>query len=272
MGVLAQNDVNGPRLAGLINLPTDVRVILEVEYRQRPECVILAAGQRENPWEVTAIHPETASADVRSGGKRWTVQMPAVTNLPVNGLEFNALPMSFVIRRYGELLGRTVLASSNLPKQCAPISLRVNSKAEAAQGVEKALRDQSVLTVLDGARFVLVGPASEADNLKPGSPLPSLASTNAATKPFDSPMIPAGMVDFRGVDLWGVAQLYCAYTGQKLEANGAVAHGPPVFFVTQTGMTPAEVTYALERLIRLQGFKPVPGTATNSVRIVPVKQ
>jgi hypothetical protein len=270
--VLAQNDLKGPRLEGLINLPTDVRAILQAEYSRRRECVILAAGQRDGPREVTAIHPETASAEVRSEGRLWTVRMPAVTNLPVNGLEFNAVPMSFVMRLYGQLLGRTVLSSPNLPQQCAPISLRVNSKAEAAQGLEKALRDQSVLTVLDGARFVLVGPVSEADSLKPGSPPSSGASTNAAARSSDSEVIPPGMIDFRGVDLRSVAELYCAYAGQRLEANGAPPHGSPVFIFVETALTHAEATYALEKLIRLHGFKGVPATTTNSVRFVPVKE
>ena len=278
-----------PRLAGIVALPDFKRVVFESspDPRSGPWPCIFAEGQRDGELEVLAIDPESRSLKCLNSGKGLTLTLkpPLEKDSPKPTIYLEDTPLLAVVLLYGELLGRTVLQSPLVPTvtqftlQGAP-----TNRAETAKLLEKAFRENEIVTIPDGEKFVLLVSKSQAAKARPRSPAsgqPPLISgasgtngSGAQQKPATqaSEIIPPGMIDFRGADLNQVMQLYAELLGGKADRsqfpvrlqrkfpNDNQFRLYPVYLLTRTSISKEEAIYAVETLTSWYGVKFEPAT------------
>jgi len=274
-----------PRLTGIVALPDFKRVVFESspDVHSGPWPCIYAEGQRDRDVEFLAIDPDSWTLKMRNSGKDLTLTLipPLEKDSPKPNIYLEDTPLLAAVLLYGELLGRTVLQSPLVPTvsrftlQGAP-----TNRNEAAKLLEKLFRENEIVTIPDGEKFVLLVSKSQAAKVKPHSPAssnPQLISRAAGTngsaveqRPATqavSEIIPPGMIDFRGADLNPVMQLYAELLGGKVDRsqfplrlqrkfpNDDQFRQHPVYLLTQTAISKEEAIYAVETLTSWYGVK-----------------
>jgi hypothetical protein len=114
--------------------------------------------------------------------------------------------------------------------------------------LQKALAERGVAIISDGDKFVMVVPADRAPTVKPYS---------QDLKPDkDTAEIPAHAVNFAGVDIDQVADVYCRLNNRKLDASVPFPHleRHDITFTNVQMLSKAEIIYALDTLIEWSGF------------------
>jgi len=271
--VRAQNSSDAIKVVGIVDLPNYRRALLHRFDRRTPfgEYVILMEGERQNDLTVIDIKPEERTVKISlSRGADLALKMG---ELPpqVNGtaekktVELREISLHPMLDLYSQFSGRIILRHPQLSVQNFTLSAAPVNQAEAATVLEKALAEREIVSIKDGDKFLMVVPKPEEKNVHPTSaelqqPVEVSAGKAAekGNKQGDSEIIPAGIIDFRKMDLANVAAFYALLTNAEPDReNPTSIRGEQIIFTTRTAVTKSEAKYALDTLFAWQGFKAV---------------
>ncbi len=190
-----------------------------------------------------------------------TAPSRSAVNPPPPALVLNNAQFSTVLKLYAELTRRTVLSPLQLPNATFSLQISPENGSAAAKEIEKALRAQAIATVNDGDKFVMVIPAAQLSSTHPHSPQPTAAAP--------AELIPAGTINFMGLNSAAVARIYSELMGRKFDAATSARLEGTIILRTQTPLSKAECLYALDTLFEWQGIKMVP-VGLDLIRAVPI--
>lgn len=255
-----------PRLVGIVSLAARPCAVLEVTYLRHSSAkwFILSEWQRDEDVLVARIAPEKGSVEVAwQGTNSTTVRLNDTTNLPVPGIVLEDAGITAVLQLFAQFTNRTLLRWPYLP--ATSFSLRASAKDQAgsAQVLAQALVAEGLSIILDGEKFLMIVPKSEAAKVKPHAPL-ARASAGSGTKTqaatpgsggIGQEPLPPGMIDFRGADVSQVADIYAMMLGRKLDHSERPPAGGTISMTTQTPLTKEEALYAIETSLLWSGIK-----------------
>jgi hypothetical protein len=270
------------RLSGIINLPNRKQIVLESRespslsfiLREKERCSVPTLSRTEpGSVEVIEIDPQHGTAKLKIDGADTPLSLSlSDTNSlsqPVNGIAFNQTSPSLVLTLYQSFLGRTILRPSSLAAFKVSLNETVTTQQEAARVLENALARNGVATILDGDKFVRVVPNSMAASMKPR---PGVDQTKIlpGQGSGDQESIPPGFIDFRNAAIEQILPIYAALAGRKLDTSLPLLSGPTISMKSETALTKAEASYALETLFLWAGVEIVPGEP-GLVKAVPAR-
>jgi hypothetical protein len=277
---------------------------LDIAQGSSGQAILLAEGQREGNIEVREIHAEngTVTLNVQGADGPVTLSLPDLPNRVERsfaGIALENSELNTVLRLYQDFVGRTVLQSPFLPVTTFTLKASAADQHDAALVLEKAFAEKEIVTIPDGVKFILVVPKSQVATANAhssqivSSPSTSQARTNAADSSTalaasSSPpprrlpsnpaadLIPAGVIDLRGVEVREVVKLYAELIGSNFDRRQSMPPGNhrPVVLLSQTPLTKAELVYALDTLLSWQEIKVVPssGGLMKAVRLSEAEQ
>lgn len=169
---------------------------------------------------------------------------------------------------YSGLTERTVLQYPALPNAILTINLATTNRTEIARAIETAAATNGITLMPDGEKFVLVAPKFAANRLNPQAAKIPLAGTNDPT----ARIFPRHSINWTAVRLTQALPIYAEILGQKLDSSRLPPQiaGREISFVSQTALTKAELSYALETLFGWNEIKLVPA-GDGLVRAEPVE-
>jgi len=258
-----------PRLAGFVSLADRPCVVLEVAVPRHATAslLILSEGQREGDVEVTRIAPDKGSVELRlQGTSSTTVRLQNATNLPVPGIVFEDVGINAVLQLFAQFTNRSLLRWPHLPPTSFSLRSSAKDPAGASRVLAQALVAEKLSIIPDGDKFLMIVPESETARVRPHAPSVKGSPETETKTPAATPdsgaggqeIIAPGMIDFRGADLWQVADVYSLLVGRKLDLSERPQISGIISIRTQTRITKEDAIYALETLLHWSGINLVP--------------
>jgi hypothetical protein len=182
-------------------------------------------------------------------------------------IAFTNAPLELVLDFYAKLTGRTVLMGT-LPQVNLTVKASAKSREEAIQVLNDALKQQTIIAVPDGDKFVWV---------IMGSYKKRFESLAARITPVSERFPTAKLLvanNHADVEInWTVSSeaavnFYAILVGTKSNLANSPFGGFIIILKTQTPLTRAEAIHALDILFALNGKQAVPSD-NNSVKLVP---
>lgn len=253
-----------PRLAGMVNIGKIKWAMMIVPPSapfNRENFYLLSEQQRQEQIEVLEILPKIGTVRVNvypeAHGVRLSLTNRAETfgqTIARSGLLLEQVSLEQVLGLYAKFSERTVLRSPKLKERSFNLQSAAESPAAAAKAISEALKDQGMVTILDGQKFVIVAPESQAASIKPRS-----AEIKPST-PSESEVLAPDTINFRGVDLNQVLAVYAELRDCKFDPTVSRPYIPAgvIHIRTQTALTRAELVYAFDTLLAWNGVKMVP--------------
>jgi hypothetical protein len=255
----AQTNALAPRLTGIVSLSGTNTAWLDItdddHFRPRHVSYSLSAGQSERDLEIVRIQPDEGLVEGRYFGTNFSLifggagtsshkeKKPAPISIRTREASWGQ-----VVSVYQRLMHRSALYHVGLAGLRFTMDISTTNSAEACRLLGEEFRKQGVATVLDGTKFFQLVFEPQVPSVKPGS---ANLSTNSPA------LVPAGMIDFRGVEAIHVAMAYGHIVGLEFERFSqfgvSMGHAPIVFY-SQTPLNREEAAYALETLLRLDGL------------------
>ena len=262
-----------PRLMGILNLSGTNLALLEVSApgRARSE-LALTAGQRNGDVEVLEIDEAAGNVKLKNSGKVSDLTLDAdgeagtLVEPSSGGEKAGQLkePVRFrlqkagppqILHLYQEVAGRSLLRPERLPDfQLSLRSKDIVTAADFLKGVERALAEKGIIIRPDGEKFAIAA-AQDADFQKITPQARQLTerlgkSHGKSSTEAPEELLPAGIIDFRAVDLNQALAIYQELTGRT------VLWAPPLpcstmILRTQTTLTRSEVIYAFNAVLAL---------------------
>lgn len=271
----AGEDKASAKLIGMVNIPGYKLALAQVpdDIPGHEQIFSLKEGQRLGPLEVINIDPLKGAvhAKVYGTNQEWKlkeVPVPGVTGVVLEDVELDAL-----LPLYAEMADRTVLHAA-LPKISVTINFPSTNRASVSSALTNALKQNGILAVLDGEKFVIVVPESLASKVKPhSSEIKSVSNTLPPAKNSQSGnTIPAGAIDFPGIPLPLLLPIYSELAGAKgVEPDADPKDMAKVFSLkTQNSMSNEEVIYALDTILALGDIKLV-RTTENKIKVTKIQ-
>ena len=275
-GVTVAEDSVQTRLAGILKVEGwQVAILEDPSFRQAVGGQLAQReGQKDGKFEMVRIQAENGLVQLRLGGEKelHTLKLQAagcLTNQAADGLVLEGASLRTVLNFLGEFSERTILAHPSLPEVKFSVSRQVTNRAEAAQILTAALLEKQILTVLDGEKFLLVGPKAKLPTLIPRSNHAQPSATAVETE-----LIPRGSIVFTAATIPQVSMICAEFLGSKLDRESPI---PPasgtdgrIFLIMQNALTKVECSYALETVLGWHGIKLVP-SGTGLVKAVPTE-
>ena len=168
-----------------------------------------------------------------------------------------------VLVLYGALLDRTILCHPALKQSAVSLEFLTRDKNAAAIALRRALNKRGITTLSVADKFEAVFPADQARAAKS-----AIVAFQSATGPQSNQPIPSGMLQLRGLDLPQALDLYGELVGRNLIQGDRLA-GSPIFLISQTRLSRAEVVFAFDVLFSWQRLKVV-FVGENAFRVVPM--
>ncbi|MDB6063825.1 MAG: hypothetical protein JWR26_33 [Pedosphaera sp.] len=271
--VAAQTLPTPTRLAGIINLPDEKVAILETHDHGSSiaEWMFLQEGERQSLIEVFQIDPEAGTVKLAQGGTNLVLNLgratdPAKADAASNRLniELEKVETRQVLELYAQLKGRSVL-HPELFLSSFDLKIAAKDRTEAAEAIEKALKDQGIATRLDGEKFVLVAPNRQMPTDTTNSPVSVLPAKGSAPQ---GKAIPPGNINFISIDVPQILQIYAHSVGRKLVPTKLPGWGL-ISFRSQTPLSVEEAIHALDTLLKWNGLKMVP-VGDDSIKAVSI--
>jgi hypothetical protein len=267
MSLRAEREPQPMRLAGIIDLPGMKRAMFGRTAASRTwEEGVLAEGQRDGDVEVLNINAKNRTVTINRAGTKAELSFEPS---PLNQftLDLQTASLDQVLNVYGELAGRTVLRTPDCSNIAITLSAAPTNALDAARILEAAFLENSIVTIPDGKKFVMMLLKTQSTLFKPDSPAVQVPATNSsptsitnATAPGEQ-LLPPGMIDIRGADINAVLVLCAELKGHTLDRSeplGCDFKG--VVLKTQTPLTREEAIYAVEKVLAFQGIKLVPSS------------
>ena len=258
-----------PRLAGIVSVWGRQQALLA--FTASPPYpaprMMLSEGQREDNIQVDQIEPDKGSVKLTlDGSGAVTVRLRNTTNAPVPGIVLEDVDLNVVLELFANCTNRSLLRWPSLPELSFNVSAAVKDKYDAARVLAQSLTAKGLSIIPDGEKFLMIVPESKAASVKPHAPSTGTATASgaeshagpilAAGPPQE--LLPAGTVDWHGIELSRVAEVCSTFMGRKFDQNERVPVYGLIYFRTVTPLTKVEVTYALETLLLWNGVKLVP--------------
>ncbi len=263
-------------MTGIVDLPTNKSAILEFRDRRfsTSEWAILREGQRQGDLEIVAIDPLARSVQITRSGTREPVVLKMKQGDKTSGIGNEKVTFMLqdtdvraVTALYGNLCGRTVLRSPLLSEEVFTIKASPADHKEAVDALERLFAQNEIAIIKDGEKFVMMVARSEAKKVRPrSSELKSARSVSNKEPPGTNDTnsvaqtIPAGMIDFRTMDIDSILHFYSELINAKPDFPQPIrTRSKGISFQTQTPLTLEEAAYAIETLFNWEGYKPVRG-------------
>ena len=201
----------------------------------------------------------------------------SLTNAPLRGAELAPLngqetvapgminlggaDLNQVLEIYAALSQRTVLRPATLPAPTIKLKTQCPlTRQEVVYAIATVLALNGICLVDDGAKFVQAVPMAQRKEVMTGAPKPEPGAE----------LMPAGSIDFSGVDL-NQALAFYADMRQRTILHPATLPRPTVSLKTQCALTREEAIYALAKVFELDGICLVDDGA-KFVQVVPMAQ
>jgi hypothetical protein len=218
---------------------------------------VLPAGWRETPLAAALafIKSPPAREDSLSETNLQPVAMP----------DYRALPLDQWLDIYSELSSRTILRPAFLPNVAIHsrhlIPQRRLTKEEAVYVLSVTLVMNGVAVVEDGEKFVQVVQLPRLPRVQAKAPKPESGARTG--DPEKLPKFRPGFSDdVSRPNVGNLISFHSGLTGRSTEAAAPIG-ALPVYFVMSNPLTAAELTYAVETTLALNGLKIVPGDGDN---------
>jgi hypothetical protein len=273
---LAQREAAEVTLTGIVTLPGMRRAFLVANPDGRDRADLdLAEGQSRDGVEVMEIKSRAGVVKVglEMGFKNLALHPNAETNAPliaptnrVPSIQFANADINLAFRLYGELAHRTILHPAFV-KRTVSMDVFAKTADEAVRALEWAFKQDGLVVIPDGDKFVMIVPKERAAmavpqsaKLKSRPPQPlTLYSGNALKGEGHVPDMNAGEINFPSVDLESAVLVYSVMMGRDIDHRHKFPTGHAnISLLTQTPLTKTEALYALETLFGWEGIKVVP--------------
>jgi hypothetical protein len=224
-------------------------------------------------WQKSALAVQLVR--IKSPPKREVTNKEAASaSMPAGTIDFRNAGIDQVIAIYSNLRHRTVLRPRRLSAPGITLVSQTSlSREEAIYAMNVVLALNGVAVVDDGENFVQVVPIEEAELVKPRAPQPQ--ATEPLIAPEQVPVFVSGWLPLRpsvrprtgevanpltpppapppqpGVD--ELVAYYAKLKGQK--ASASAFHQQLVSFKAESSLTKAELLYAIETTLALDGLK-----------------
>lgn len=179
-------------------------------------------------------------------------------------VQMSNAPIAEVIKLYGNLTDRTVLAHPYLPTPSVSLQLSGTNRAEAVRIVTDLLETNGIHVVLDGTKFVLLIPVALKNVIQPHSedikPAPA-----SVTKNSDD----TGLIDLRQCSTKLMVDFYAAVLNCKVDPASAFPDFPPAITLFSKPLTREEAAYAVKTLLEWHNVRVV-RIAPNLIRAEPI--
>ncbi|WP_150107359.1 hypothetical protein [Pedosphaera parvula] len=259
------------KLTGIINMPDYKSALLEItDTIDHTETTILTEGQAESfspklRLEIIQVNPvkRTAKLNLTANQTNSIITLAldneTKSSADAPAIQFRNADLNQVLRLYAKFSNRTVLHPP-LPSIEMSCNANATNETDAAEALAKALNKNGYTNILDGTKFVMVLRSDRASmahprsaEIKSSAPAPDPPSTRTN-------IIPAGEINFPGVDPYQVAHIYAELIGgRKFDFNTRFPHYVDlIHFVSQTPLSKEEVIYALDTLFAWQNIKLIP--------------
>jgi hypothetical protein len=284
------NVLAAAKLQGIVNLSGHAQAFFEISSPQGPPSGhILGAGEREGDVEVLQINEEAGTVKIRKaeGTAELTFDNEAGTlvstapDATVGGqtkppmrfrLQKASLSQIFIL--YQTITGRSLLRPATFPKY--DLTLRSNGTVttdDFIAAVERVLGEKEIHFQPDGEKFVIVGRDGDLARITPqlremaeqigatrgtnsSGRRPSARALSAGTG-LEEGLLPAGFIDFRGVDLNQVLVIFQDFANRTLLRDSALASQQFVFR-SYTPLKSSEAIYAFLAMLALNGIEIAP--------------
>ena len=267
----AEQDI---RLVGIINLPTFKKVVV-LQDSKHPQGSILGERKREGEIEVLAISPAELSAtlivhtnrDVKLTMEGEKLEPGSATpTIILQNVHFRS-----VLEIYQMFCHRTLLEHPKLSNRLFTFRSSATNEAGAVADLQKAFAEKDIVIVPDGEKFVMIAPKSVASGLEPRSTQENPNDSNGDQ--HNEEMIPPGVVDFRGADMYQVLELYGMLAGHNLDRSSRLPPHEPngFFFKNQTPLSKKETIYALKTLVNWHGLNVITQSDGSITGVLPPK-
>jgi hypothetical protein len=152
---------------------------------------------------------------------------------------------------YGSMTRQTVLLHPAIPR-LAPLTNSAEGDTNAALAAIKSVVAKNGIELLPlGEKFTLAVPTDWSN-----SPEAAAIARIKLRKSSETELIPAGMIDFRGLQLEQLIPIYGDLRNRTI-LRSAMLSSPAFVFRTQSPLTKDEASYALEVLLALHGIATV---------------
>jgi len=252
---LAQCNDSVLKLTGIISLPDFKLALLESPSSPRGEGMInLGEGERRGKIEVLTINDEAGRVEVVDGGKKATLKLDDAAlkagETARSNLRLSNANLQQVLDAYARISGRTVLQHPALKATALSLDASAKTRSEVAAALKKLFQQHSIVSIPDGAKFVIIIPAQLINTV-------AAQPSGIVPKTADNTQIHSGTIYFENADLSQVLAIYGRLVGRKLvKAEGL--RSATIRLWTVNNLTATEAAYALETLFRWNGVKVVP--------------
>ena len=260
------------KLVGLSTVPEARCAFLLVLEANRPTLgeVVLAEGKSNGALELVAIDDQTMTAKIRNGGKESVLSfskfavtdeapiLPATRAISSNAgkkdcfFTFQNVPVTQVLDFYAQLTGRTILRPTMLPVGLINAQGHNLDRGEAVRMLEQTFTNSHLQVVPQGEKFIVV--------LSANLPLPAAAlwkarKTAGAEKQRQvSTSVKMGAINFIHVPSSQALSFYGKLAERKVEQAPNLP-SIPITLKTATSLSLAEVLYAFETVLLLNGIQ-----------------
>jgi hypothetical protein len=247
-----------------------MRIVLEndllnkgVELVPLGEVIVMAV---ESGWKGSPIANYISTIKMRStaaprSASKVGDEKPAEEPIPARTIDFRGADINQFLDLYAMLLNRNLLRSSQITSSTFKIRTQTPfTKSAVIYLLEVALALNGIASVEDGTNFVQIVPISRIANLKLQAPQRRPDDSLLDPKTFRDvdhtrPFVPGkGAQTASHGTVNDMIAYYAELTGRTAMPTGKV-NGVPANFRAQTPLTKAELLYALETTLALNGLK-----------------
>jgi len=261
-------DPLAPKLLGIVSTENRKRALLEVKEQSPWGAIvtrkpILAEGERDGTFAVTAIDEKTATVSIQHGGETLTVRLEQAPGeeLADRTLNFRSAGMDQVLDIYQSLIDRTVISKVQIWPDITLKSGAGLSAQKTAALLTNAFSDKGIVVRLSGKNFAFVVQADRAGELSalsepppPESQLRVLqrkALSTVGIQKVAPYSFSAGMIKFQASDLLQVLDIYQDLTGRTILRPQSLPPGK-ISVRSQTPLTRNQVIWMLDTLLLVQ--------------------
>lgn len=253
----AQDSGKTVQLIGTVAVDRGLAILEVQQANHNPKELILAEGQVEDGIEMLKIDSDKGVASVKINGESRALALEKpdsasgtnnASEFPRQSLRLQQVELQKIISLYSDFKGRTVLQHPELPQTRFSLVANPKTKREAAEAFEKLFATQNIATIPDGTHFVMLVPNSATNRVTPRSD--EFAN--------ERPMLPSFSMNFQGVPLPLVVQVYSEYINRPLkerpDQQWPGGQSSLVNLTQQNPLSKRQICYAMNTVLAWHGI------------------
>jgi len=261
-------ELPAPKLLGIVCIENRKSALLELKDQTRWGAIvtrkpILAEGERDGSFVVTAIDEKTATVSIQHEAEPLTLRLEQAPGeeLPNRTLHLRSAGIEQLLDLYQALIDRTVISKVQVWPEITLKSSAGLSRNKAAALLTQAFADKGIAVKLSGRDFAFVVQANHAGELSTLSQPPPPESllrvlqrkivSMVGIRKVAPGLFPAGMLKFQNSDALQVLDIYQDLSGRTILRPQSLALGK-ISVRTQTPLTRDQALWLLDTLLFLQ--------------------